>query len=402
MSMAERGYGAVDFSQFVLPEEDLATIPPGQVSPPVDAAQGIRESIAGMDAAARADALRGLGPGFLGEDFYNQYNPDGTVRGATSTVVVPPVVVPPGTVVPVVPPESQSPPTNPFLPQQRSDAFSRMRALLARFGLSELEGAVNSIITSGMVDLEDANAIVFALRDQPAYKRRFAGNAARAAAGLAELDPSTYIGLEEQYRQMLRANGLDPEFYNDLTDFQGFIEGDVSPAELQERINQGYRAVADADSAVKAQMKELYNVSDGDLAMFFLDPKRAQPLLTTRERTRKAQAAGIAARGKEQGGIQLTKDEAEALAARGITGEEAFQRFGEMGTLAGLYERLYGEEDINREQQLGATFRYDTSALDAVRRRQRQRLAQFEVGGQFARTSGATSGTVETGAGLAQ
>jgi len=291
---------------------------------------------------------------------------------------------------------------DPRLPQARSDAFSRMRALLSRFGLSELEGAVNSIITSGMVDLQDANAIVFALRDQPAYKRRFAGNAARAAAGLPELDPSTYIGLEEQYRQMLRANGLDPEFYNDLTDFQGFIEGDVSPAELQERINQGYRAVADADSAVKAQMKELYNVSDGDLAMFFLDPKRAQPLLTTRERTRKAQAAGIAARGKEQGGIQLTKDEAEALAARGITGEEAFQRFGEMGTLAGLYERLYGEEDINREQQLGATFRYDTSALDAVRRRQRQRLAQFEVGGQFARTSGATSGTVETGAGLAQ
>jgi len=292
--------------------------------------------------------------------------------------------------------------TDPRLPQARSDAFSRMRALLARFGLSELEGAVNSIITSGMVDLQDANAIVFALRDQPAYKRRFAGNAARAAAGLAELDPSTYIGLEEQYRQILQASGLDPNFYNDLTDFQGFIEGDVSPAELQERINQGYRAVTDADPAVKAQMKELYNVSDGDLAMFFLDPKRAQPLLTTRERTRKAQAAGIAARGKEQGGIQLTKDEAEALAARGITGEEAFQRFGEMGTLAGLYQGLYGEEDISREQQLGATFRYDTSALDAVRKRQRQRLAEFEMGGQFARTSGATSGTVETGAGLAQ
>lgn len=286
--------------------------------------------------------------------------------------------------------------------QNQRDAFSRLRGLLSRFGLSELEGSVRNIITSGMVDLQDPNAIVFALRGEPAYKRRFAANEARARAGLAELDPSTYIGLEDAYRQMLQANGLPPDFYNDQSDFEKWIEGDVSPAELQERINQGYRRVADADPQVKAQMKELYGVSEGDLAAFFLDPKRTQPLLTTRERARKAQAAEIAARGFEQGRMQLTATEAENLAARGITGEQAAQGFGEMASLSGLYETMTGEQQMTREEQLGATFRYDTTALENLRRRQRTRLAAFEGGGQFARTSGATQGAIETGAGTAQ
>jgi len=292
--------------------------------------------------------------------------------------------------------------TDTFLPKARSDAFSRMRALLSRFGLSSLESAVNNIITSGTVDLENADAIIFALRNEDAYKKRFAGNAARVAAGLPELDPATYIGLEESYRQLLQANGLPNDFYNDQTDFEKWIEGDVSPAELQDRINNGYRKVADADPAVRRQMQELYGVAEGDLAAFFLDPKRAQPMLTTRERVRKAQAAEIAARGQEQAGMQLSATEAETLASRGITGQDAMDRFGEMGALSGLYQTMGGEEAMTREQQLGAAFRYDTNALDLLRRRQRSRVAQFEGGGQFARTSGATSGTIETGAGQAQ
>lgn len=289
-----------------------------------------------------------------------------------------------------------------FAAQQKSDAFSRMSALLARFGLSDLEGFMKTVIASGAVDLQDPNALIFSLRGQDAYRRRFAANDARIKAGLPELDPSSYIALEEQYRQLLAANGLPNNFYNDQTDFQKWIEGDVSPAELQQRIQEGYRAVADADPQVRAQMKQLYDVSEGDLAAYFLDPERTKPLLTTKERVRQAQASSIAARGLEQGGMQLTKEEAEDLASRGITAEQAAQNFGEMKSLSGLYQQMTGEEELSRQQQIGATFRYDTSALEALKRRQRSRVAAFEGGGQFARTSGATSGTIETGAGTAQ
>jgi hypothetical protein len=281
--------------------------------------------------------------------------------------------------------------------QNQVDAFSRLRALLSRVGLSELEGAVQGVITGGTVDLNDSNAILFALREQPAYQRRFAGNAARAKKGLPELDPGTYVGLEEQYRQLMQSNGLPTGFYDQTDDFQKLIEGDVSPQELQDRIQQGYRRVQDADPEVRRQMRELYGVDDNALTAYFLDPTRAAPLLT-----RQARAAEIAARGREQGRMQLTALQAEELAARGITPEEAQARFTQQGLLSGLYTEMTGEEVLTQEQQLGATFGYDVAAQQALERRKRQRIAEFSGGGGFARTTGATSGTVETGVGTAQ
>lgn len=282
------------------------------------------------------------------------------------------------------------------LAQQRTDAFSRLQGLLSRVGLTELEGVVKTIISSGTVDLSDGNAILFAIREQPVYQRRFAGNAARRARGLAELDPSTYVGLEDTYRQLMQSNGLPAGFYDAANDFQKLIEGDVSPQELQERIEQGYRKVQDADPEVKRQMRELYGLGDTELAAYFLDPDKAATLLT-----RQARAAQIAARGREQGGLDLTRESAEALAARGITPEEAQAQFAQRGALAGLYNPLAGEEGLTQEEQLGATFGFDPVAREKLERRRAQRVAEFQGGGQFARTTGATSGTVETGIGTA-
>jgi hypothetical protein len=282
------------------------------------------------------------------------------------------------------------------LAQQRTDAFSRLQGLLSRVGLGELEGVVKNIISSGTVDLNDGNAILFAIREQPAYQRRFAGNAARRARGLAELDPSTYVGLEDSYRQLMQSNGLPAGFYDAANDFQKLIEGDVSPQELQERIEQGYRKVQDADPEVKRQMRELYGLGDTELAAYFLDPDKAATLLT-----RQARAAQIAARGREQGGLDLTRESAEALAARGITPEEAQAQFAQRGALAGLYNPLAGEEALTQEEELGATFGFDPVARERLERRRAQRVAEFQGGGSFARTTGATSGTVETGIGTA-
>jgi hypothetical protein len=286
--------------------------------------------------------------------------------------------------------------------REQNDAMSRLRSLLSRVGLSELEGAVKDIITGGMVDLQSSDAVLFALRDQPAYKRRFAANEARARQGLPELDPATYLGLEEQYRNIMRSNGMPNGFYDDMTDFQGFIEGDVSPSELQDRVQQGYRRVAEADPAVKQQMRELYGVSEGDLAAYFLDPKRAQPLLTTPDRIKQAKAAQIAARGVEQAGIQLAATEAEGLVARGITEQEAQQQFAQRNVMQGLYQQMTGEEMLTRQEELGATFGYDIEAQKKLAQRRATRVAEFQGGGGFTRTSGATSGTIETGLGSAQ
>lgn len=287
--------------------------------------------------------------------------------------------------------------TDRALAQNRVDAFSRLKALLARVGLGELESVVQGLITGGTVDLSDSGAIIFALREQPAYQKRFAGNAARVKAGLPELDPSTYVGLENSYRELMRSNGLPGGFYDQSDDFRKLIESDVSPSELQERVEQGYRSVRDADPEVKRQMQELYGVSEGQLAAYFLDPDKTAPLLT-----RQAKAAKVSARGQQLAGMQLTAESAEDLIARGFSPEEAQQAFAAQGQLSGLYQEMGGEEMLSAQEKLGATFGFDPDAKKKLERRRAQRVGEFRAGGSFAGTRGATSGVVETGLGTAQ
>lgn len=282
--------------------------------------------------------------------------------------------------------------------RRKEDARVTMANVLNTYGLGELSDYVyNEIIVKETVNLNNPDAIIFAIREQPAYQKRFAGNAARLKKGLAELDPASYIGLENQYRETLRANGLPANFYDQSEDFQALIEGDVSNAELNERVQQGYRAVADADPAVKEQMRNLYGVTEGQLAAYFLDPQRTAPLLT-----RQAQAANIAARGLEQGGIQLSGAYAEDLARRGITEQQARAGFAEVGALGELKQTFAGETALSGEQLAGATFGIDVAAQQELERRKRLRTGEFAGGGSFARTTGETSGSISTAVGKAQ
>ena len=324
----------------------------------------------------------------------------------TTVPVVPPVG--PGEPAPMPRPRGDEPPVEEVDPvaeaqealaeQRRVDAFARLRSLLNRYDLGALEGNVRDLIARGITDGE---SVLFELRETESFKTRFKANAKRAAAGLPELDPATYIGLENSYRSVLASNNLPIGFYDDQDDFNAFIEGAVSPGELQSRISDGYRKVQDADPEVKRQMQELYGVAEPELLAYFLDPKRARPLLDSAALRRQAEAAAIAARGREQGGLTLTRESAEALAARGITPEEAATQFAQRGALAGLYNPLTGEEGFTQEEELGATFGFDPVAREKLERRRAQRVAEFQGGGQFARTTGATSGTVETGIGTA-
>ena len=282
--------------------------------------------------------------------------------------------------------------------QRKQDARSTMAAVLNTYGLGDLADFVyTEIIAKETVNINNPDAIIFAIREQPAYQKRFAGNAARLKKGLSELDPGSYIGLEDSFRQTLQSNGLPANFYDQPDDFQSLIEGDVSPSELNERVQQGYRAVADADPAVKAQMKNLYGIGEGELAAYFLDPQRTAPLLT-----RQAQAASIAARGLEQGGIQLSGAFAEDLARRGITEQQARAGFAEVGGLGELKQTFAGETALSSEQLAGAQFGIDVAAQQELERRKRLRTGEFAGGGSFARTTGETSGSISTSVGKAQ
>jgi hypothetical protein len=263
------------------------------------------------------------------------------------------------------------------------------------YGLGELaEYTYSEIIAK---DITDPAAIIFKLRDQPAYQKRFGANAARLKAGLPELSPAEYIDLESMYKTVIRSNGLPAGFYDSEDDTRKLLEGSVSPSEFQRRIQDGYNAVANADPEVKRQFKELYGVTDNELAAYFLDPAKGETILTTR-----ARAAQIAARGLEQGGIQLTGQFAENLAARGVTEQQARAGFAEVGGLGELKQTFAGETALSGEQLAGAAFGIDVAAQQELERRRRLRTGEFAGGGSFARTTGETSGSISTSVGKAQ
>jgi hypothetical protein len=277
------------------------------------------------------------------------------------------------------------------------DARNTIKAVLATYGLESLADTLWGSYTSGLVDINNEQALVYSIRDTDQYKTRFSGNAGRMRRGLAELSPGEYIGLEDFYRQTMQSNGLPSGFYDQTDDFSKLIEGDVSPSELQDRIQQGYAVVAQADPEVRRQMQTLYGVTEGQLAAYFIDPERTAPLLK-----QQAQAAQIAARASEQGGIQLTGAYAENLAARGITEQQARAGFGEVGALGELKQTFAGETALSGEQLAGAAFGIDVAAQQELERKRRLRTGEFAGGGSFARTTGETSGSISTSVGKAQ
>jgi hypothetical protein len=286
--------------------------------------------------------------------------------------------------------------------KNRKDARSSINVVLDTYGLSELsEYVYKEVIVSGNVNINNPDAIIFAIREQPAYQKRFSANKERVKNGFDELDPASYIALEDQYRATLSANGMPVSFYDSKDDFDALIGGSVSNAELQSRVQDGYRAVQDADPEVKRQMYEL-GFAEGDLAAYFIDPNRMRPTLVAADYKRQAQAAKIAARGSELAGIQLTGGLAEDLARRGITETEAETGFTAINKLGELTTQMAGEGALTQEQIIGQQFGTNVEASKELERRKRMRVGEFAGGGSFARTQGETSGSISTSVGKAQ
>lgn len=261
--------------------------------------------------------------------------------------------------------------------EQQQSAFDVISGLLEMYDLTGLSDFVTNYILDN--DVVDTTVLMAQVRQQPAYQTRFAGNEARRRAGLNVLSEGEYVALENTYRQYMRASGLPADFYDSAEDLQNLIGNDVSPAELAERVNQGYEAVRFADPTVVSQMQELYGVGEGELAAFFLDPERATPTLL-----RRAQAAQVAG-GAIQAGMQLTAEEAERLAQEGVTEQTARAGVAAIEQAQELFQATTQETgDFTREEQLGAVFGTDPRAAQRLRERSRRRQAQFEAGGRFA------------------
>jgi hypothetical protein len=168
-----------------------------------------------------------------------------------------------------------------------------------------------------------------------------------------------------------------------------FIGQDISPNELNARVSQGYNAVMQAEPGTKAELKQLYGLSDGDIAAFFIDPTR----FNESDAIKKAQAAQVASEARRQAGFTLDVTAAEALATEGVKRPQAAQGFQQIGATQELLGMdIQGETALTQAEQIAGTFGTNQAAAQRIATRRRKRQATFEQGGGFSTTQTGTTG----------
>ena len=262
-----------------------------------------------------------------------------------------------------------------------------------RFGLGALVAPLQDLIVEGLSPAE----FTLRLRGTDAYKKRFAANSQRIAKGLRALSEAEYVGLEDQYQSVMRQYGLPQSYYarGDMgrqEGFEKFIAGDVSPVELEDRIQTAQNRVTNAPKQVRDALTQFYGaeLGNGDILAYVLDPEKALSQIK-----RKVTAAEIGA-GAMQAGLATDVTRAEELARFGVTGEQARQDY---QTIGGFLPRASQLGDIYSKQGMGpytqTTAEQEvfgiTGAIEAgKKRRQLAQLAQA----QFGRSAGTTGGAL--------
>jgi hypothetical protein len=286
------------------------------------------------------------------------------------------------------PQESMSDAVSKYMKQQNALEFQQgvetattiLQSTFKYYGLEDpqLVGDIKTALAerriTGASSIDD---IGVQLRETEAFKRRFAANEARLAAKKPAYSVSQYLQLESSYRQALNASGMPKDFYDTPEDFQNFIANDISPDEIQYRVQQGYEAVKNADPAVVNELKTLYGLDDSTLAAYFIDPNR-----TKEQVVRSARAAEVAAQARQQAGISLTAPQAELLSTQGVTESTAQAGFAKIKQSEQLLNPLAGEEALTQEELIAGTFGTSGAATQRVATTRRRRQAAFETGGK--------------------
>lgn len=263
---------------------------------------------------------------------------------------------------------------------ERKSAYDLLYQQFAQYGLQTLVEPLKNLIVEGVSPSE----FTIRLRETDAYKKRFAANTTRINQGLRALSEAEYIGLEDQYQDIMRRYGMPESYYKkgDLgtqAGFEKFIGFDVSPVELEDRIQTAQARVFDANPEVAATLKQFYpGITNGDILAYVLDPKSALP-----ELKRKITAAEIGA-GAKIAGLATGLERATELASYGVTKEQAQQGF---QTIADILPRgsqlasIYGEPAYTQATAEQEVFGLTGSTEAAKQRRKLSSLEQASFSG---------------------
>lgn len=272
----------------------------------------------------------------------------------------------------------------------QENAIELLKRTFAGYGLESLADTITDLVRKGY----SGDTVSLMLQDTPAYKQRFAANDARKKAGLPVLSPAEYLSAEKSYRQVMQAAGLPKGFYDSSDDFQKFLANDMSPSELNARVQSAAEVVNNADPLYASQLQRLYGIDKGMMIANALDPERALPLIQ-----RQANAVTYATAAAQQG-LQVGAQPSEYFADLGVTGAQARAGFANIAETLPTYEKLqqiYGGTGTGASlaELQSATFggTGQTEAQKRIKQAGKQELATFSAQSGLGQTAFGTSPT---------
>jgi hypothetical protein len=279
--------------------------------------------------------------------------------------------------------------TDALIAQQKADAAAakfatktkasdRLTAMFDGVGLGSLAKFINQRI------MEDASeeAVLLELYEQPEYQTRFPGMKALRAKGKT-ITEAEYIKDEKAFAQTARFFDVPVGFYDTPDDFGKLIGNLVSPKEYQDRLQVGQDLARSMSPGARAQLQEFYNVGEGGITAYVLDPERALTLI--QKQAKSAQFVGF---GREKG---FKLEGMTAAQAEQIVGTEAYSKLsaqqmqtalGQAAQLRQTQSRLTGIEGevYNEGEALKAVIEGSPEAILASQQRAQREGARFGGG----------------------
>jgi hypothetical protein len=274
---------------------------------------------------------------------------------------------------------------DPSVAAQRTNWVEALKSQYEQAGLSGLGDRIIEFVKQGY----DPETIDFKIRETPEFKLRFPANEARKKAGLPVLSLDEYIAAENAYQSVFREAGFAKGFYDSKDDFTRFLENDISPSELKQRVDIASMSVDNADPYYVDSLQRLYGIPKSDMVAYALDPERAMPFIN-----RQVQAAQFGGEAARQG-LQIDRSMAETYTGQlGISQAQARQGFEQVAGVLPVAEKLSqitaGAQPFGLEQTTSAVF---GGAGSAEYKQRLQSLSEQEQS-RFAGQAGVSRGSL--------
>lgn len=240
------------------------------------------------------------------------------------------------------------------VPLSAYDLFSE---LLQSWGVPvghDIESIIRHAVVEGYTP-DQIELIIPDIQKTKSWNQRFPGWAERVKNGYSQLSVDEYLNLENTYRRTMEEAGLPKGFYDSPSDFGHWIANNVSPDEIQSRVQIAVNAAKSIDPTARRLMAQYYGLSTGDVASYFLDQKRALPVIE-----RQYNAANVASWAERNGLDVSGMKHYEDLVDKGVTADQAAQGYGTVktmtdtfGKLAGVYGDTYNQSDAESDVFFG-------------------------------------------------